>query len=429
MVAVSVQGVGKAFKRYPSQWARAKEWLFRVPSHEKRWVLSDVSFEVAAGTAVGILGANGAGKSTLLKIISRASAPTSGVVAVEGRVAALLELGMGFHPEFSGRQNALMAGQLLGLEVSALEAAMPEIERFADIGDFMDQPLRTYSSGMQMRLAFSVATSVRPDILIIDEALSVGDAAFQRKCYQRIEAFRSEGTTLLFVSHDIEAVKRLCTQALFLEGGKVASQGPAREVCDAYERVMFGKPRSAVGALTEVGTPTDVQNIYDPSLASVSEQVYGTGEAEIQSCWLTSSVGKRINVVNAGEAVQWCFRVRFHERVTAPVFSMMLKTREGNAVYGTDSSLCSEPQSDVPMNIDAGSVIDVVFEIDTHLAPDHYFLNCGVRRGHDGESTFLSRRVDAAILRVSSSPASSALVGPADLRGRLSITPAGKADV
>ena len=155
-------------------------------------------------------------------------------MAVEGRVAALLELGMGFHPEFSGRQNALMAGQLLGLDVSALEAAMPEIERFADIGDFIDQPLRTYSSGMQMRLAFSVATSVRPDILIIDEALSVGDVAFQRKCYQRIEAFRAEGTTLLFVSHDIEAVKRLCTQALFLDAGRVASQGPAREVCEGH---------------------------------------------------------------------------------------------------------------------------------------------------------------------------------------------------
>ena len=429
MAAVSVQGVGKAFKRYPSQWARAKEWLLRVPSHEKRWVLSDVSFEVAAGTAVGILGANGAGKSTLLKIISRASAPTSGVVAVEGRVAALLELGMGFHPEFSGRQNALMAGQLLGLEVSALEAAMPEIERFADIGDFMDQPLRTYSSGMQMRLAFSVATSVRPDILIIDEALSVGDVAFQRKCYQRIEAFRAEGTTLLFVSHDIEAVKRLCTQALFLDAGRVASQGPAREVCDAYERAMFGKPRRSVSASTELEAPTDVQHAYDPSMASVSEQVYGTGEAEIQSCWLASEAGERLNVVNTGDTIHWCFRVRFHERVTSPIFSMMLKTREGNAVYGTDSSLIGKAQSGVPVDIEAGSVVDVAFEIDTHLAPDQYFLNCGVRREHDGESAFLSRRVDAAMLRVSSSPTSSALVGPADLRGRLSITPSVQGDV
>ena len=425
MPAVSVQGVGKAFKRYPSQWARAKEWLFRIPSHKKQWVLNDVSFQVAAGTSVGILGANGAGKSTLLKIISRATAPTTGAVAVRGRVAALLELGMGFHPEFSGRQNALMAGQLLGLEVSELEAAMPEIERFADIGDFIDQPLRTYSSGMQMRLAFGVATSVRPDVLIIDEALSVGDVAFQRKCYQRIEAFRAEGTTLLFVSHDIEAVKRLCTEAVFLDGGKVASQGRAREVCDVYERTMFGKPRKPLGALEEADTSTDMEEAYDPSLAPVSEQVYGTGEAEILSCWLASAAGHRINVAHAGDLVQWCFRVQFHEPVTAPIFSMMLKTRQGNAVYGTDSSY----MGGAPMEVEAGSVIEVAFEMETHLAPDQYFLNCGVRRERDGESAFMSRRVDAAILCVSSSLASSALVGPADLRGRLLIRSPGLGEV
>ena len=240
MSAVSVQGVGKAFKRYPSQWARAKEWLFRTPHHEKRWVLSDVSFEVAAGTAVGILGANGAGKSTLLKIVSRATAPTTGAVAVQGRVAALLELGMGFHPEFSGRQNALMAGQLLGLEVSALEAAMP-IESFADIGDFIDSHYAPTPAGCKCA-RLSVATSVRPDLLIIDEALSVGDVAFQRKCYQRIEAFRAEGTTLLFVSHDIDVGS---SQALFLDGGSGES-GPVREVCDAYERAIW-QTRQSVG--------------------------------------------------------------------------------------------------------------------------------------------------------------------------------------
>ena len=168
------------------------------------------------GAAFGIVGANGAGKSTLLKIIARATTSSEGSVTSNGRVAALLELGMGFHPEFTGRQNVMMAGQLLGLSLTEIEGAFSDIERFADIGDFMDQPLRTYWRGMQMRLAFSVATAVRPDVLIVDEALSVGDVAFQRKCYQRIEAFCAEGTALLFVSHDIEAVKRLCDQAIFL---------------------------------------------------------------------------------------------------------------------------------------------------------------------------------------------------------------------
>ncbi|MDA9678017.1 ABC transporter ATP-binding protein [bacterium] len=422
MSAIVVRQVGKAYKRYASQWARAREWLFRIHSHEQRWVLQDVNFEVDAGAAVGILGANGAGKSTLLKIIARATTPTSGSAVVAGRVAALLELGMGFHPEFTGRQNALMAGQLLGAELAELDLAMPDIERFADIGDFMDQPLRTYSSGMQMRLAFSVATATRPDVLIIDEALSVGDAAFQRKCYQRIESFREQGTTLLFVSHDIEAVKRLCDQALFLAQGKVMSQGPVRGVCDAYEKALFGARRREAPVLGAASTSADQKRIshaYDPAIAPTCEQIYGTGEAVIESCWLEALDGEPVNVVNAGEPVRWCFVVHFKESVVAPIFSMMLKTREGEAVYGTDSVFLDETAIDVS----ADTTLKVVFHIETALAPDQYFLNCGVRHEQGGESVFLSRRVDAAILQVSGSQKSTAVVGPADLGARLAVSP------
>jgi len=421
MSAISVSQVGKAYKRYPSQWARAREWVFRVPTHEQRWVLRGVTFEVEAGTAVGILGANGAGKSTLLKIISRATTPTEGNVAVRGRVAALLELGMGFHPEFSGRQNALMAGQLLGLDIAEVEASMPEVERFADIGDFIDQPLRTYSSGMQMRLAFSVATAVRPDVLIIDEALSVGDAAFQRKCYQRIEAFREQGTTLLFVSHDIEAIKRLCDEAVFLEQGLVKSQGPVRQVCDAYEKALFGGARASLASAGDrsgnEALSLPAQN-FDPGLAPACEQIYGSGEAVIESCWLESLNGEPINVTPAGKPVRWCFTVHFAESVSAPIFSMMLKTRDGEAVFGTDSAFLGN----APEEVAAGQIVKLVFQFDTHLVPDQYFLNCGVRREHDNESVFMSRRVDAAILQVSGSDNTSALVGPADLRGQLTVS-------
>ena len=427
MAAISVQGVGKFFRRYPSQWARAKEWLFRMPSHEPRWVLRDVTFEASAGSAVGILGANGAGKSTLLKIIARATTPSEGAVLVEGRVAALLELGMGFHPEFTGRSNAITAGQLLGLSIAEVEQALPDIERFADIGDFMDQPLRTYSSGMQMRLAFSIATAVRPDVLIIDEALSVGDAAFQRKCYQRIEDFRAAGTTLLFVSHDIEAVKRLCEEAVFLDKGQVVSQGAVRDVCDAYERVVFGgvsaaapRKESAQHSIQRAAA----QQAYDATLAPTAQQRYGTGEAEIESCWLETLSGETINVVGAGERVRWCFTVRLNQPIHSPVFSMMVKTREGRAVYGTDSSLLDVAAKALP----AETPLTVKFEFNAHLVPDEYFLNCGVRREQDGESVFLSRRVDAAILRVSSSDQTSALVGPADLQGELMVTGLGQAD-
>lgn len=415
--AIVVQGLGKAFKRYTSQWARVREWLFRIPSHELLWVLREVSFEVPAGAALGILGGNGAGKSTLLKIIARATAATEGNVSSSGRVAALLELGMGFHPEFTGRQNVVMAGQLIGLSLAEVEDAFSDIERFAGIGDFMDQPLRTYSSGMQMRLAFSVATAVRPDVLIVDEALSVGDAAFQRKCYQRIEAFRSEGTALLFVSHDIEAVKRLCDQAIFLAGGVVASAGPVRAVCDDYERALFGGQPHMTASEPPPKAPS--RAMFDDALMSSSEEVYGAGGAVIESCWLASESGERLNVVIAGDPIRWCFTVSFDAPVVSPVFSMMLKTRDGEAVFGTDSSCVGgAPEAAV-----AGQTYVAEFLIDTHLAPDQYFLNCGVRSDTGGESVFLSRRVDAAILKVSSSEQSSSLVGPADLRARFSVTP------
>jgi lipopolysaccharide transport system ATP-binding protein len=198
MGSIHVAGLGKAYKQYPNRWSRLAEWLLPAggPRHKLKWVLQDVSFQVAPGEAVGLIGINGAGKSTLLKLITGTTQPTTGGVQMQGKVAALLELGMGFHPDFSGRQNVVMAGQLLGLSIEEIAQLMPQIEAFADIGDYIDQPVRVYSSGMQMRLAFSVATARRPDILIVDEALSVGDAYFQHKSFDRIRQFRKEGTTL-----------------------------------------------------------------------------------------------------------------------------------------------------------------------------------------------------------------------------------------
>ena len=203
MSEVQVVNVGKAYKTYPSQWARLAEWVIpnSKPRHTLKWVLRDINFSLQPGEALGIVGMNGAGKSTLLKILTGTTKATTGNLSTTGRVAALLELGMGFHPDFSGRQNVYMAGQLLGLSMEELNSLMPAIEAFAEIGEYMDQPLRTYSSGMQMRLAFSVATARRPDVLIVDEALSVGDSYFQHKSFDRIRQFRMEGTTLLIVSH------------------------------------------------------------------------------------------------------------------------------------------------------------------------------------------------------------------------------------
>jgi lipopolysaccharide transport system ATP-binding protein len=211
MTAISVKGLGKAYKQYNNRWLRLLDWLSPGSKqwHRLNWVLQDLEFEVQAGEALGIIGVNGAGKSTLLKIITGTTQATTGQVQLQGRVAALLELGMGFHPDFTGRQNAMMAAQLQGLSAQEIQQLMPSIEAFAEIGPSIDAPVRIYSSGMQMRLAFSVATAIRPDVLIVDEALSVGDAYFQHKSFERIREFQKSGTTLLLVSHDKAAIQSI----------------------------------------------------------------------------------------------------------------------------------------------------------------------------------------------------------------------------
>jgi lipopolysaccharide transport system ATP-binding protein len=227
MSYIKVHNVGKAYKQYASKTGRLREWLspFNTVKHKLKWILQDISFNVEPGEALGIIGINGAGKSTLLKLITGTAKPTCGDIELSGRVAALLELGMGFHPDFTGRQNVYMSGQLLGIPVETLTKLMPEIEAFAEIGDYIDQPVRVYSSGMQVRLAFSVATAIRPDILIVDEALSVGDAYFQHKSFERIREFRKLGTTLLLVSHDKQAIQGICDRAILLNKGRIEMEG------------------------------------------------------------------------------------------------------------------------------------------------------------------------------------------------------------
>ncbi len=233
---IALSALGKAYRQYRAPSDRLLEWLSfgTRKRHDLRWALREISLEVQAGEAVGIIGANGAGKSTLLKLVTGTTQPTTGMVHVQGRVAALLELGIGFHPDATGRDNALMAGQLLGYRAAEIAARMSDIEQFAEIGDYMDLPLRTYSSGMQVRLAFSVATAIRPDILIVDEALAVGDAAFQAKAMTRIQQILSRGTTLLFVGHDLNAVRAFCQRAILLEGGCMAMLGGPEEVIEEY---------------------------------------------------------------------------------------------------------------------------------------------------------------------------------------------------
>lgn len=394
MGTISVTNLGKAYNIYPTRFARLKEWLvpFSKPHHTLKWVLQDISFTVSSGEAVGIIGVNGAGKSTLLKIITGTTQPTTGSVQVTGRIAALLELGMGFHPDFTGRQNAFMAGQLLGYSVEEIARFMPEIESFAEIGDYIDQPVRVYSSGMQVRLAFSVATMARPHVLIVDEALAVGDAAFQRKCFRRIEEFRAEGTTLLFVSHDIDAVKRLCNLAIFLNGGIVKKVGKAKDVCDAYEEHLFGVRAEKTASMNGA----QPKGYLDLSLCSTSiEKQYGDGGANIISIQIESDTGVVMNVIPEEMSFVVSYTVAFSRASRGVEFGMMIKTKDGVPVYGTNTTGWGYPQ-----NFDCGQEAKVRFTLDGNLVPGTYYLNVGSTHETDMGSQFLQRRVDCLIFRV-----------------------------
>lgn len=371
MGTLVVANVGKAYKRYPGKWSRALEWITGRPRHDKTWVLRDISFSVSPGEAVGIIGVNGAGKSTLLKIITGTTQATTGSVSSQGRVAALLELGMGFHPDFTGRQNAFMAGQLLGLHADEIAACMPAIEAFAEIGDYIDQPVRMYSSGMQMRLAFSVATAVRPDILIVDEALSVGDAYFQHKSFSRIREFREQGTTLLIVSHDRSAIQSLCDRAILLEHGFVIKDGNPEEVMDFYNAIIAERENATV----------EVKRLEDGRAQTSS----GTGEARVESIALLNEDDEAVEFVNVGQSVRLKVEIRIHADLPELVFGYMIKDRLGQPVFGTNTHHLGVDMRQLakgdrltllfsfPANIGLGSysVSTALHVADTHLAANY----------------------------------------------------------
>lgn len=357
MGTIVVRHLGKAYKQYPTRWSRLAEWVlpFLGLRHKLKWVLQDISFQLAPGEAVGIIGINGAGKSTLLKLITGTAQSTTGSVEITGQVAALLELGMGFHPDFSGRANAYMAGQLLGMTVDQIDALMPEIEAFADIGDYIDQPVRMYSSGMQMRLAFSVATARRPDVLIVDEALSVGDAFFQHKSFERIRAFRKQGTTLLIVSHDRAAIQSICDRAILLDAGRLASQGRPEEVMDFYN-----------ARIAERGNDSTV--LQETTLEGRTQTSSGTGEATVTDISLLGLDGEPLEIVNVGAAVTLCVKVRVNAPVDRLVLGYMIKDRLGQQIYGTNTHHMEMPLD----SMGAGDEAEFRFAFPLNLGPGSY---------------------------------------------------------
>jgi len=358
MGMIKVQNLGKAYKKYPTKWSRLIEWTlpFLGQNHKLNWILSDINFEVTQGESVGIIGMNGAGKSTLLKMITGTNQPTTGSVTLTGRVAALLELGMGFHPEFTGRQNVMMAGQLMGFSVEEINDLMPEIEAFAEIGSYIDQQVRTYSSGMQVRLAFAVATARRPDVLIVDEALSVGDAYFQHKSFERVREYRKMGTTLLIVSHDKSAIQSICDRAILLAEGRLAMEGKPDIVMDYYNaRLADHQNQRIEQKTTESG---DIQTIS------------GTGEATVTDIRLIGSKGTTVDTIDVGEAVTLQIMVAASADIDRLVLGYGIKDRLGQVVYGTNTDLKDLP---VP-GVKAGDSFTFNIKFDMNLGQGTYSI-------------------------------------------------------
>ena len=425
-VVIDVQKVSKFFEMYESPSDRLKQMLvpriqrvFKRPlSHyaTQFWALDSVDFQVKKGETVGIIGKNGSGKSTLLQMICGTLTPTSGDIRTDGRVAALLELGSGFDPEFTGRQNVYMNAAILGLTPQEVSRRFDDIASFADIGEFLDQPVRTYSSGMMVRLAFAVAINVDPQILIIDEALSVGDELFQRKCFSRIEDIKATGATILFVSHSGASIIELCDRAILLDSGQKLLEGLPKNVVGQYQKLLYAtaekrerireqlmskKEKSDVAEtlnegiedLADVG-PT---HYFDPRLVPQSTLPYESNGAIIRAPEILSLDGEKVNCLVSGNTYRYCYSVRFDKAAINVAFGMMIKTVSGNELGGFTTGVKIEDRISF---FEKDTIVRVEFRFVANLNAGSYYLNAGVTGKADAEDTYLHRVLDVYMFRI-----------------------------
>jgi len=359
MKNIVISNIGKKYKRYPNKWSRLAEWSTggRYCNHEERWALRGVSFDVQPGESVGIVGQNGAGKSTLLKILTGTTRPNEGSVYIEGNVVALLELGMGFHSEFTGKENAIMSCRMMGLNNEEILMGLPEIEKFSELGDYMDQPLRVYSTGMQVRLAFSVLTVVRHEIIIIDEALSVGDAYFSNKCIQRIRSFKEQGTTLLFVSHDPGAVKSLCNRAILIDQGILIRDGTPDNVLDYYNAIIAKKSKNE-----------EIHQI-ETEFGRTSTRS-GSGLARLVDIEMLDIAGQPARAFLVGDIAKIRCNISFNTSLENPTIGILIRDRLGNDVFGTNTYHLKIGKH----SYKAGEYVTVVFTLSLNLGCGNYSL-------------------------------------------------------
>ena len=421
--SISIKNLHKVFRLYPSSLARVKEIFhpFRKQYSHPFHVLSDISLTLNKGDTVGIIGRNGSGKSTLLQLICGILTPTSGEVEVQGRIAALLELGAGFNPEFTGRENVYLNGSILGISHQEMEDCFDDILAFADIGEFIDQPVKTYSSGMYVRLAFAVAINVHPDILIVDEALSVGDTLFQAKCFAKFKDFQRKGVTILFVTHSLDLITRYCNVCCLLEQGKLQAFGDPKDVIDKYNKLMLTRSCAAQkklsGSVRNDGLSAGKlkNNLDEQFCLNPSENRYGNHKAVIDQVGMYTLDGQPAQALMQMEKYEIRCRVRFNEAIADPIFAFSIKDIHGMDVSGTNT-LYHQIETG---HIQAGDIVTVSFVQQMPFAGGGYLLSCGCAGYEGGEYIVYERRYEVLAFEVA---AVRPCVGLVDLDSKITLS-------
>lgn len=414
-IAISVDNVSKVYKLFTKPADRVIDALHlapwkKVPEHH---ALNDVSFEVKQGEMVGIIGTNGSGKSTILKIITGVLHPTKGDVKVNGRISALLELGAGFNREYTGIENIYLNGTMIGFSKEEIDAKLKDILDFADIGDFVYQPVKTYSSGMFVRLAFAVAINIEPEILIVDEALAVGDVFFQAKCYRKFDEFKKKGKTILFVSHDLSSIVKYCDRVVLLNKGTKLGEGKAKEMIDVYKQVLVGQyDENENKEATE--TTANIDGGANEELLE-----YGSRKAEITECYITDNKGKRTNALIKGESFTIHMKASFAERVQAPIFAFTIKNARGTEITGTNTMF----EKAFMEAVDKGVIKEVTFSQKMDLQGGDYLLSLGLTGYEGSDFTVYHRLYDAVSISVISDKDT---VGFYDMNSKVEVKDAGK---
>lgn len=420
--AIEIKDVVKVYKLYDRARDRVKEslGLGRKQAHKLHYALNGVSMNIYRGETVGIIGTNGSGKSTILKIITGVLNPTAGEAHVAGRISALLELGAGFNMEYNGIENVYLNGTMMGFTDREIDAKLPEILEFADIGDYVNQPVKTYSSGMFVRLAFAVAINIEPEILIVDEALSVGDVFFQAKCYHKFEEFKKMGKTIVFVSHDLSIISKYCDRVFLLNKGNLLGEGSPKEMIDAYKRVLVGQyeiPAGHGGTAEAPEGQADAPETLHSAGVNPDAQEYGTKQAEIVDYYVTDERGVRSMAILKGAVFTLHMRVRFHDHVPAPIFALSIKNVLGIEITGTNTMI----EKAYLESGEPGQVKDIAFTQKMTLQGGEYLLSLGVT-GYNGDTFEVYHRLyDVMDVTVVSDKDT---VGYYDMESRVTVTDA-----